>query len=349
MKRKISDDMKSEADKQMKKLQEEISYDTKDYTVELLVQKFNNGDFFIPAYQRKFIWTEKNKSLFIESVILGLPIPFMFFADTEDGRLEIIDGAQRIQTLVNFVNGQIRLLALPKLTKLKGFSFNDFDLAQQRRFLNRALRLVVLEESTPSIIRQDIFNRINTTGQKAKESEIRRGSYPGPLTEFIEDCTKNPKFIKLCPVSERKNQRYERFELVLRFFTYLNEYPNFRHVIKDFLDDFLQKNMKSFDRKKYNQEFQRMLDFVEVNLPCGFAKSITATTTPRVRFEAIAVGVALALRENPNLQIPNVNFLKTERFKELTTSDASNNTGKLRERIEFVKNWLLDNGIRQNE
>lgn len=73
----------------------------------------------------------------------------------------------------------------------------------------------------------------------------------------------------------------------------------------------------------------------------GFAKSKNATTTPRVRFEAISVGVALALKERPDLHIDNVDWLNSEEFKELTTSDASNNEGKLAARVEYVRDKLL--------
>lgn len=74
----ITEDQRLTADAQIKSLQRQINYDTKDYTVELVVQKFKKDEFFIPDYQRGFVWKEKNKSSFIESVLLGLPIPFMF-------------------------------------------------------------------------------------------------------------------------------------------------------------------------------------------------------------------------------------------------------------------------------
>ena len=234
----ITEDQRLTADAQIKSLQRQINYDTKDYTVELVVQKFKKDEFFIPDYQRGFVWKEKNKSSFIESVLLGLPIPFMFFADCEDGKLEIIDGAQRVQTLVAFVTGKLVLSQLPKLSALHGFRFDDLSEAQKRRFWNRPLRIVVLEESTPKDVRQDIFNRINTSGIKAKESEIRRGSYPGRLTDYIDACSANERFVKLCPVTDAQEIRRERFELLLRFFAYSNCYLEFDHAVKDFLDEF---------------------------------------------------------------------------------------------------------------
>lgn len=339
--KKITPEEVIEAEEQLKTLQHQVEYDTKDYTLELLLSKFESKDFYIPDYQRQFVWKEKNKSSFIESVLLGLPIPFMFFASCDDGRLEIIDGAQRIQTLAAFKKGELKLSKLPKLNLLNGFSFSDLTLPTQRKFLNRTFRVVVLDEKTTPDIRQDLFNRINTSGVKASDSEVRRGSYPGKLTTFIENCCKDPLFISLCPISKNKEARQERFELVLRFFAYLHNYEKFVHEVNTFLDKFLMDNLDSFDEKEYKSDFNNMLNFVDKSFEFGFAKSQNATTTPRVRFEAISVGVALALKENPELQVDSVEWIDSEEFKKHTTSDASNNDGRLAARVEYVRDKLL--------
>lgn len=340
-KSRYSEEQRTVADAEIRQLQKQIDYDTKDYTIEFLVEKLGKGDFFIPTYQRKFIWKNHQRSSFIESVLLGLPIPFMFFANCDDGRIEIIDGAQRMQSLAAFLNNNLRLCKLEKLTSLNGFRFSDLLDSQQRKFKEKTLRIVNLEESTPDEVRQDLFNRINTTGTKANFSEIRRGSYPGKFTDFIGECTENKLFIKLCPIPPKRDERYERFELVLRFFAYTNNYMAFVHNVYSFLDDYLVKNLNDFDEDAFRSEFERMLSFVNENFPCGFAKLPTSKFTPRVRFEAISVGTALALREKPDLVISNVDWINSEEFKEFTTSDASNNQSKLRTRIEYVRDQLL--------
>lgn len=332
---------KNALDRQIRKLQKEIDYDTRDFTIELLINKFKKRDFFIPDYQRNFIWNDSHKTLFLESVFLGLPIPFMFFADCDDGKQEIIDGAQRMQTLVEFASNRLKITGLKKITKLNGFYFSDLSDAQQRKFLNKAMRVIVLREDTPSTARQDLFYRINTTGLKASDSEIRRGSYPGKLTSFIEKCAKNNLFKELAPMSIKREKRYERFEFVLRFFAYLNNYEEFGHDVKEFLNNYLIENLNTFNERQFSFEFERMLRFVKDNFPYGFAKTKTSKSTPRVRFEAISVGVALALRENPNINVDNLDWLETDEFKQYTTSDASNNQGKLKQRIEYVKEQLL--------
>src|SRR5438552_2196728 len=95
----VSPEAGAKIEQQIVEKQRTLDYDTKEFTVELLVQKFDAGDFFVPSYQRAFVWSKDRQSKFIESVLLGLPIPFMFMADTADGRLEIVDGAQRLNTL----------------------------------------------------------------------------------------------------------------------------------------------------------------------------------------------------------------------------------------------------------
>ena len=84
-----------------------------------------------------------------------------------------------------------------------------------------------------------------------------------------------------------------------------------------------------------------MLAFVQESFPYGFAKTQNATTTPRVRFEAISVGVALAIKENPNIHVDNIDWLNSDMFKNLTTSDASNNEGRLAARVEYVRDMIL--------
>src|SRR5579864_4523981 len=119
-----------------------VDYNTKEYPVEVIVDKYLTGlkeeknEFFVPDYQREHTWDVRRQSKFIESVLMGLPIPFLFVADIRDvdGRVEIVDGSQRIRTLAGFATDQLSLTGLEKLTKLNGFRFSELSLARQRRF-----------------------------------------------------------------------------------------------------------------------------------------------------------------------------------------------------------------------
>lgn len=330
------------AEEEIRTRQHEIRYDLRDFTIDYIVKQFQEGLFYVPEYQREFIWRDPHKCRFIESVILGLPIPMMFVADMEDGRLEIVDGAQRIQTLEQFVNSDLRLEGLERLPSLNGFAFEDMPKPQQRKLGTKALRMVVLEDSTTPELRQEIFDRVNTSGERAKSSEVRRGTFTGPFMNFVRDRARDARFVALCPISERMRLRREDEELVLRFFAYSDRYKQFRHDVDAFLDKYAKDHQSHFEKKRLGDEFTKTMEFVERHFPYGFAKTPNSKATPRVRFEAIAVGANLALRERPEL-VPGavLSWLESEEFREHTTTHASNSAPRLKGRIEFVRDHLL--------
>lgn len=324
--------------------QKNIDFDTKEYTVELLVDKFRKDEFYIPSYQREYVWHAKRKSRLIESILIGLPIPFLFCAEMDDGRLEIVDGAQRIQTVEEYICGGLILNGLEKLHFLNKMSFDDLSIAQQRKFRNRTIRMVVISEKAAKSVRFDIFERINTGSDNLKHSELRRGLYLGPFSDLMRECAGNPLFRKLCPINEDRLKRGEDEELVLRFFVYSDHYLEFKHSVEGFLGEYTKLENQNENMEGKKSEFERMLKFVNEHFPSGFAKSETAKSTPRVRFEAIAVGVNLALRNSPGISLQSkidMSWLDSDKFKELTTSHASNSGPKLRARIEFVRDSLL--------
>ena len=349
---KTDEDMERSA-KQISDKKQDIKYDTRDYVIEYIVKKFEESEFFIPlSYQRQFIWTEKNCCSFIESVLMGLPIPFMFFADTDDGRIEIVDGAQRINTLVKFIQGNLRLNKLEVLTESNGFTFDDLSPTIQRRFKNTSLRVVFLEEGTAEYTRQEIFKRINTGGQKAKPAETRRGSYEGKFTEFLKACTENDKFNRLAPRTEQAERRYEGFELVSRFFAYSRNFNNgfkgYTGSVLRYIDKFVSEQNKLCETDEvalstFKEKFDRMLDYASKMLgERGFRKTLGAKSTPHARFEALSVGISLALDECCELPVRDVSgWIDEEEFLKNTKSDAANNKSRLIKRISYVRDKLL--------
>ena len=338
----ITAEMRQKAEEQIKELRKEIDYDTRDYAIDFLVQQYRESEFYIPdEYQRKYIWEDANKTRFIESILLGLPIPFMFFSDTDDGRCEIIDGAQRTQTLVEFMDDELSLSNLRKLTSLNNFIYSDLPDYFKRKFNKTTMRIIVLSDETTLEIRQEIFNRINTTGIRARPSEIRRGSYAGSFMDLLKECTENTVFIRVCPVSKNSKNRYEDLELVLRFFAFLNNYKAFNHRVDEFLDEYVENTQNSFDKDRFKQEFESMLSFIDKYFENGFRKTKNAKSTPRVRFEAISVGVGLALREKPDLIPQSMDWLYSDEFKVHTTTHASNSPSRVTGRVEYVRDMLL--------
>jgi len=139
-----------------------IEFYVTEYSVEILANKVRNGEFQIPGYQREFTWEDERKSRFIESLLMGLPIPFLFFWERDDGKLEIVDGSQRLRTIEEFVRGAFRLGDLESLPATSGFRFSDLPESRQRKTLNRSIRGIVLSEHADEQARFDMFERINT-------------------------------------------------------------------------------------------------------------------------------------------------------------------------------------------
>jgi hypothetical protein len=349
----IAHEQREAVEAEIREKQKIVDYDTKEYPVEVLVQKYKEGldedinELYIPDYQREMIWTDEHQSKFIESIFLGLPIPYIFVADLrpeeEDlGRLEIVDGTQRIRSLYRFIENELRLCGLKKLEKLNNFKFSDLPLARQRRFNRATIRMIVLTEKADEEVRRDLFERINTGSIALNDMEKRRGISPGPFVDLLEELAKYPKFRKLCPFSEVLVSKREPEEFVLRFFAYLNNYTNFDRRVNIFLNEYLEEHNKAgINRDAMRNEFHRMLDFVEKYFSNGFSKAKGHVKTPRIRFEAISVGVALALREKSNLEPKSIKWLDSPEFKEYTTSDASNSKPKVIKRIEYVRDQLL--------
>lgn len=345
----------AEAEKQIEVHRKVVDYNIIEYPIEVIVGKylgepeeedgkFARPEFYIPDYQREHTWDEKRKSKFIESVLIGLPIPFLFLAEVEDeeGRLEIVDGSQRIRTLADFTSGKLVLNELEKLPLLNGYTFDQLPLARQRKFNRATIRIIALTDEADEETRRDLFERINTGSDPLKYMEQRRGIMRGPFITFIERCAGHPLLHTLAPLAPSYVKRREREEFALRFFAYAERYLDFDKSVKEFLDQYVKDMNPSFNETAMWTEYDQMLNFVNKYFPDGFRRP-NYKTAKRVRFEAIAVGVALALRENANLAPPPTEvWSDSDEFQELTTSDSSNSKPKVKRRIEYVRDHLLE-------
>jgi uncharacterized protein with ParB-like and HNH nuclease domain len=323
---------------------EQYIYDTKEYSVEVIICKLAKDQIFVPHYQRNFVWTSNEKSRFIESVFLGVPImPFLVSVSGDEAELEIIDGSQRIRTLQEYVDGSLKLNGLEKLTELNGTKFTELSESRKNKLLLRDFRFHVVTDKATNEIRADIFNRVNTSSDKLSSSEKRKGVYQGEFYNFIVECSKIDSFREVCPIPEQKVNRGEYEELILRFFAYSESYLNFKHDVEKFLDEYLlSKQKKGFNPNELKANIKLVIDFVKKNFDKPyFARKGRDNATPRVRFEALSVGIYLALKQNPDLLPDNLNWLESDEFKYHTTTDARNNQGKLKARIEFVRDCLL--------
>lgn len=342
-KTKLTDEQLSQIENQISSESIPYSYDTKEYPVEVIIAKYEKDQIFVPHYQRNFVWTPTQKSRFIESVFLGVPImPFLVSISGDDAELEIVDGSQRIRTIIDYCANKFKLKGLTKLEYLENTKFEDLPLSRQNKFKLRDFRFHVVTDNATAETRADIFNRVNTSSNRLTSSETRKGVYQGDFYNFIIQCSEDETFRTVCPIPIKKAQRGEYEELVLRFFAYSESYLDFKHDVASFLDNYVKRKRVNFDSNVMKDKFNTVMNFVYNNFESPyFARKGRDKATPRVRYEAIAVGAFLALQQSPELTIENTQWIDSYDFKVLTTSDASNNTDKLRKRIEFVRDCLL--------
>lgn len=343
------------AEAQIVEQSKRIDFFLTEYSVELLAQKVRDGEYVVPAYQREFTWEDRRKSRFIESLIMGLPIPFIFFWEMPDGRLEIVDGSQRLRTIEEFIYGGLRLGELDPLTHLSGFRFEDLPESRQRKIKNRSVRGIVLNEHADEAARLDMFERINTGSKIANNAEIRRGALAGPFLDVVTELANTPLLAQLAPMPAKAKRERGYEELVTRLFAYGDGLDNYRDRPSDFLFAYSKKMNEEFASNpaladSYRQRFNAVLDFVARNFPFGFRKTEKSTATPRTRFESIAIGVDRALVEEPGLadrsadEIDVVSWISLPDFQKITSSDGANAIARLRGRIDFVKDKLVGYG-----
>ncbi|WP_394690118.1 DUF262 domain-containing protein [Hoeflea sp.] len=356
-----------EAETQIREYSRTVKFTVTEYSFEFIVQKLNSDRYYVPDYQRNLIWKPKDQSRFIESVFMGLPIPFVFFWQDLDGRMEIVDGSQRLRTIRDFMADKLTLRGLEALPAANGLRFSDLPYSRRLIFAESSIRVIILDNATDALTRTEMFTRINTGGTTANEAEVRRGSLPGPFMDLIIDLANSPEFVALTPISKALIDQREREELVTRFFAYLESFdasladgegdiPGYKEEPRLFYFKFVQEmnelisaeieqSGKSTTSDQMRTEFRRMLEFVQAVSPNGFTKTITGNQVPRVRFESIAVGSALALRADPGLlqRAPDITqLLESEPFKDATKSDAANVKSKLLGRIRLFRDWLAE-------
>lgn len=348
------------AEKAIEDVSRQVKFSLAEYPVSYYVERFSDdvtGRYFVPEYQRNLAWNDEQKSLFVESLLVGLPVPFMFFYQTGGGRMEIVDGSQRMRAMRAFLKEKLRLRELVLVPELNGFTFDDLPEDRRNKLEDVTIRTIVLDTDTDPATRAEMFARINRSGKSANEAEVRRGSLPGQVTSLIKALAESNAFGVMTPLTKKAIDQREREELVTRFFAYTERndteegrFPGYRDRPKKFLYDYLKTANEQAEADpnvvaRLRDEFERMIEFVERSFPYGFRKSDRGQTIPRVRFEAISVGSALALRENPDLTVdPDVVGRRMEErdFDNVVVSDGANVRSKLEGRIDLVRSILAE-------
>jgi hypothetical protein len=149
-----------------------------------------------PDFQRKDVWKGKQRSELIESILMGIPIPIMYLFETADGRKQVVDGRQRITTIIDYLNNEFSLRDLKILHDLNGSRFRDLDKKLQGIFEDYQLHVYVIQPPTPERVKYDIFDRVNRGGTRLNNQEMRNALYGGKATKLLKDLSESEPFLE---------------------------------------------------------------------------------------------------------------------------------------------------------
>lgn len=218
-----------------------------------------------PEYQRRLRWSVKKKSLLIESLLLNIPIPPLYFFENDLARYEVMDGQQRLNAVHGFLENDFALAGMEKMSFLNGRRYNKLP-PKVRRGLDRAsVSAIVLlqetrsDEADPYVVRRYVFERLNTGGEKLNAQELRNSIYKGTFNNLIVDLARHPSFCRIFNIptysavdsneyyeneDRQKNTLYRTMgdcQLVLRSFALMDD-NQISGSMRGILDRCMQEN-----------------------------------------------------------------------------------------------------------
>ena len=240
-----------------------ISTQPADYPLDVLYRKYKNQEIVIPKFQRKFVWTIPQASRLVESFIKGLPVPPLYLFDGGDGRLQVVDGVQRLLTISSFMSGRInnaefRLQGMHERSGLYKKAFSDLPQNLQLQFKNAVLRCMIIRQWDPEdggTSMYQVFSRLNTGGTALSPQEIRNCIYAGPLTDTIEQLNDTSEWRAIYG-TPRPDKRKKDEQLILRYMALFHDAQSYKKPMVKFLNEFMQKN-KNADTAFLNKEKER--------------------------------------------------------------------------------------------
>jgi hypothetical protein len=243
-----------------------------DYSVQDIVDKIKTNDIDLnPDYQRNYVWIanddkEHKCSRLIESLLLNIPIPVIYFAEqAETLKYEVIDGQQRLYTFQRYLNDEFALSGLEIRDDVNEKKYSELDPKDRDEIRKRSIRaIVILNESDPEI-KYEVFERLNLGSIQLTPQEIRNNTLRGSFNDLLKELAENSllqQMLNLRLKSDQKNMAHE--ELVLRFFAYHDSGYKRAKNLSFFLTEYMKKNQNLSDQNilKYKALFTNTIELV---------------------------------------------------------------------------------------
>ncbi|MFI5488951.1 DUF262 domain-containing protein [Micromonospora echinaurantiaca] len=244
---------------------DDIRVSTKQFSLRNILDLIDQGDLELaPDFQRNQVWKIRQKSRLIESIMLQIPLPAFYFAEDTDGMMRVVDGLQRLSTVHHFVRGGeqgFSLAGLEYLHKCERLRFDELAPALQRRINNGQIVAHVIDPTTPSGVKYDIFKRINTGGTPLNAQEIRHCMSKPRSRDFLKRCTHAREFDRATGGRFRDHIRMDDREVVLRYCAFWL-YGVKGYVREGSMDAFLERTSAALDDPKQvpNNQLDELFD-----------------------------------------------------------------------------------------
>lgn len=244
--------------------QEELHIQEQPETVFTWLRKLDKGKLVTnPEFQRNLVWKPDQKSQFIESILLNIPLPPLYVYQNGEGNYILVDGLQRTMTCREYINDEFALKDLHVLPNLNGCHFSQLNDLLQTRIEDKKFKVYVIKPSVPLPLVYDIFNRINTGGTKLTRQEVRNCIYIGEATRLLKRLASSNTFIRAID-SGVSAKRMKDQEVVLRYLAF--RLLDYRTDYSGDMDAFLGKALKKMNQmsrdqlKRLERDFQRTME-----------------------------------------------------------------------------------------
>ncbi|HEU4973979.1 MAG TPA: DUF262 domain-containing protein [Baekduia sp.] len=330
---------------------QKVDVDHFDLTIRELMRMAAEGELQrAPVYQRKFRWDEATESRLIESLLLGLPVPSVFVATNTDGSWEVVDGLQRISTLIHFTadsdellasvgkDAPLRLSGLADLTAFNGLTMAELPSPVQLAFFKRSLRVTALSDKSNRETRFELFERLNAGGVALSPQEVRAAIYRGSFNDMLRELAYSEPFKTLVRLQPAREDDGTREEMVLKFFAYLHDRDRYEGPVTEFLNQYMEERSSDDNLQSDRELFERVAEEIH-RITQGPFQRPGYGPTPLVELEAILVGAAEVLAEGGAIADPPAGWESDEQLVSASTG-GTNTRAMLRARISRAKELL---------
>jgi hypothetical protein len=211
-----------------------------DFSVSTLVAMMEKGEVAIPEFQRRYVWSERQASRLVESLIIQCPIPVIYMNQEKDETFSVIDGNQRLNSLKKFLDDSFPLVGLTSYPELAGLKYSELDKRFQRHISNRVLRCTVILKETHPQVKFDVFERLNSGAVALTRQELRHGLYYGSLLKAAALVARDLKLET--HFGGRKDKRMKAEELVIRYWALSESIGAYEKPLASFISTYAETN-----------------------------------------------------------------------------------------------------------